>query len=285
MNCPQNKILSIALGSCLSALAANANALFTFEEFINVDDQGQNIYGSGAATLDIQISSGNTLTAAIENTSVTDLNLPDYQSVDPTYMAGDGGNTSGIVTFGFFLSNSPLPTVSSWTMEAKDCTGLTAALCSALTTTTLLGDGLGTVPTNAWELNVDTNVNGLTLDYQPSTNNAQIKGALYNPAALDDPNASFAALPNYFTTGLLTINFDSLPVLATVDEAIGSGLSGVASVRWQNVGLGGEGSLKGADGGGIDPPVQVPEPSILALFGIGLLGMAASARRRRNLTR
>jgi len=280
----KNKIFCASIISCLSAIAVDANAtLFTFEEFINVDN-GKDIYGSGAATLDIQVS-GNTLTATIENTSQTDLNLPDYTAVDSAYVAGDGGNTSGIVSFGFFLSNVSLLNIVDWSMEAKDCSSLTtAAACSTLSTMTLLGDKAGTVASDAWELSLGTNVNGLKLDYQPSTENTQVKGALYNTDTLDDGNAAFGATPNYFTTGLLTIVFNDVPVLETVDQAIGSGLSGVTSVRWQNVGLDGEGSLKGADSGnGDDPPSVVPEPSILALFGIGLLGsMVAPAWRRRK---
>ena len=216
--------------------------------------------GCGTATMDISIS-GNTLTLKLDNTSPTTLD------------SGSGTNTPGITGFGFNVAD-PEPSISSWSLTAYNTDG------SGPVT---IGDG---DPTDDWVMN--TFVGGVSLDFLPTAGDpAQIKGALYNPSA----TSGFGATPNYETQAILTINFDSAPVLA--EENCRGGVGDCTTfVRMQNVGLNGGGSLKlpgtstssstsTSTSNGV-PPSEIPESNILALLGAGLLGGVLARRRLRK---
>ncbi len=206
--------------------------------------------GCGTAEMDISIL-GNTLTMLLDNTSPTTLD------------DGTGINTPGITGFGFNVAD-PTPTISGWSMTAFNTDG------SGPVT---IDDQTGT---GAWVMN--TFVGGVSLDFLPTAGvHAQIKGALYNPSA----TTGLAAAPNYETGATLVIDFTSAPVLN--EEGCGGGVGDCTTfVRMQNVGLNGDGSLKlpGNPPGAGGPPASVPEPRILALLSLGMLGGLFMRRRR-----
>jgi len=109
---------------------------------------------------------------------------------------------------------------------------------------------------------------GINLDYLPHTNQSNIDGALYNPAALNDPNKTIPGGQNesFFTAAILVMNFETSPTLNISDRYS-------PFVRMQNVGLDGEGSLK-------LPGTPIPEPATVILLGIGILGLAGLGRRK-----
>ena len=211
--------------------------------------------GCGTATMDISIT-GNTLTVKLDNTSPL------------TLVDGSGTNTPGITGFGFNVAD-PEPGISSWSLTAYNTDG------SGPVT---IGDG---DPGKDWVMN--TFVGGVSLDFLPTAGKpAQIKGALYNP----DATSGFGATPNYETEAVMTIIFDSAPVLA--EENCRGGLGDCTTfVRMQNVGLNGKGSLKlpgtstSTSNGGV-PPSEIPESNIIALLGAGLLGGVLARRRLRK---
>lgn len=210
---------------------------------------GTDAGGTGSATMDIKIV-GNTLTLTLDNTSPTTLNSP-----------LTGANAPGILGFGFNLAD-PLPTLISW--------ALTGYADAAQTTLVTLGDS---VPPSGDSWVLGTTIAGVTMDFLPNSNEGGVKGAIYNPAA----TAGLAALPNYFSTATLVMNFASAPVLAPLPSGV--------FVRMQNVGLNGAGSLKlfGTPNGPDDPPIATtPEPTSMAIFGIGLVGCSAYKLRRRR---
>jgi len=245
-----------AVMGVLTAGSAEAT-LFSFS--------GSDLGGTGSATMDVGIL-GNVLTVELDNTSP-------LQLADNT-----GTNTPGITGFGVNLAD-PLPTLTSWTLTAYNTNG---------TGPVTIGSSAGCGGTCDWLLSISSNVQGLTLDFFPNLVNG-IQGALYNPSA----TSGFAALPNFETQAVLTLNFNSAPVLATGD--CGSGVGSCATlVRMQNVGRNGTGSLKlpgttssstssstssGTPTSTGDIP-NAPEPSSLTLLGLGLIASVFALRRR-----
>lgn len=218
------------------ALAAGLSSMTQAADFsLSGCDAG----GCGSANMSIIIS-GNNLTLTLDNTSDTAL-----QDGTPN------ANAPGITGFGF-NTKDPDPTVTSWSLTAKDKD----------TNNVVIGNSAGT-STGDWKLN--TSIAGVSLDFLPTTDGNNIKGALYNPSA----TGPFGALPNYFTTATLLMSFDSAPELDT--EACGGGIFDCqVFVRMQNVGKNGEGSLK-----------LVPIPAAAWLFGSALVGLAGISRRKK----
>ena len=191
--------------------------------------------GTGSATMDISVND-NIVTAVLNNTSPITL---DTES---------GVNAPGITAFGFDLDPDGL-ILDSWS--------LTAYLNSGSNSNSELID------IESWNLTIDGNTNGIKVDYVPNTDNG-ILGALYNPAV----ESGEAATPNFYTEAILTMVFRETPYLnfTDLDSPI---------VRMQNVGTGGEGSLK-------LPGAPVPEPSTILLIGTGILCMITFGRKRLN---
>lgn len=235
------------------AIGSNAEALSVF------NFSGSSNGGTGSATMDIS-TSGSTLTVVVDNTSPTGLDN------DESLL-----NFPGIVAFGFDLTNDPLPTIVDWSLEAQEYDTVN----DVLTTLTI---GNMSNP-SLWDILVnDTNgLEGVKREYLPNTpnpsqGNANVDGALYNPALFDDPDFQYSDLgqhTSYFTTATLTITFNSAPVL---DPDI------APYVRMQRVGQNASGSLKlyGTPG----PPI--PEPTTILLVGLGLLGIAGFRKKLRK---
>jgi hypothetical protein len=237
---PSLKVFALSIfGLCLIGFSNPALA-------VNFSFSGSDEGGTGSATMNINIV-GNTLTLLLDNTSPTSLD-------DNT-----GVNTPGITGFGFNLTD-PIPGLDSWSLTAFNTDG------SGPVT---IGANVG--GTGDWVMN--TSVAQITLDFLPTAGDpAQIKGALYNPAATE----GFGALPNYVTTATLTMNFLSAPVLDSSQCGPGGFGDCITYVRFQNVGVDGEGSLHlpGTTGtNGVDGATgQLPEPGTVLLFGSGLAG-------------
>ena len=213
---------------------------------LSFDFSGSDAGGTGTATLNFDGSGTNTLTVDILNTS--SLLLDD----------NSGPNAPAITAIGF-EGTDPLPNLLSWSLVAKDANG----------NDVIIGNSAGT-GTGDWELTIDGNVNGIKVDYIPNTTQA-VQGALYNPDCGSDPNCAtqLAALPNYFTTATLVLNFDGAftPDFSVDDSPI---------VRMQNVGANGSGSLK------LDGTPSVPEPGSWLLVSSGLVGLIGYGWRRRK---
>jgi len=212
---------------------------------------GTDASGIGSATMDVSIL-GNVLTVKLDNTSPisTDTSLD---------------NIPAIVAFGWDLGNIPLPTISSWSLEAFDNT-----------LSSIYIDNIG--GTSEWAIDPDGKLEGTSLDFIPNNSGASsnVKAALYNAAAVSIL-ASDNQTPHYFTQAILTMTFSATP-LFSYEEGVSP------YVRMQRVGDNAAGSLKlfgtpgGGGGGSADP---IPEPATFMLFGIGLLGLARVSRRKK----
>lgn len=168
---------------------------------------------------------GNTVEVSLDN--ISPLTLDD----------GTGVNAPGITGFGFQLDPDTL-NLLTWTLTDRD------------------GEDLS----KEWKLSEDNRWHGILIDYIPHVDHG-ISGALYNPMVTEGQ----AALPNYYTTAILTLEFNDMPILNTEDYYS-------PFVRMQNVGQGGAGSLKLSG----EP---VPEPATILLIGTGLLGLVGFRKK------
>ncbi|MEW6088666.1 MAG: PEP-CTERM sorting domain-containing protein [bacterium] len=243
---------------------------FSYSHALSYTFYGYDSGGVGSADMDINIS-GNILTVTLNNTSPTSLS------------DNSGPNTPGITKFGFDLLNFNSISLLSWELKAYELKNQN------------LSDHpvkIGWGPVNncldchdvhnnqpmllrdprpegyhKWEMNVNEKINGVSLDYVPSTYDG-IDGALFNPLSLLGENN----LPDgnnipFFTTSYLTMNFSGSPIL---DETS-------TYIRMQNVGRNGEGSLKL-----YGQPVIIPEPGTVFLLGSlvsGLLGFTGFRKK------
>ena len=198
--------------------------------------------GTGSATMDISLS-GTIVTAVLNNTSPTTLD------------SGSDVNAPGITAFGFDLDPDNM-NLLSWKLTAYQVSGPNSD-------SNLITIGGSAITEGDWELTIDGNTDGIKLDYVPNTEQG-VQGALYNP----DVVLGEGALPNFYTEAILTMIFDVAPSLNIADMYS-------PFVKMQNVGLGGEGSLK-------LPGAPVPEPSTILLVGTGLLGIIGFGRKRLN---
>jgi hypothetical protein len=241
------RLLVLAGGVMVSAPASAAT--YTLTGFEGADAGG---VGSASVTLDVV---GNQFKWTMDNTSPT------------TLISGTGNNSPAITGFGFNLED-PIPGLSSWSLTAFDADG----------NLTQIGGGGALGPgTGHWEMG--TFQSGVRLDFLPQTAGAPpLDGAIYNPDASPPGNHT-----NFFTTATLVMNFDAPPIL--VDPLDGNAKN--FYVRMQRVGRNTNGSLKlFADGSSEveepDPQAEVPEPTSMALFGIGLACCSGWATRRRR---
>ena len=208
--------------------------------------------GTGSAVMNIAIVD-NIVTVHLDNTS------PITTATDPPK-----ANAPAITAFGFNLDPDNL-SLMSWSLDAY----------AVNSSGTLIGPVvIGSSTTSGlWGLTEDVSHQGsVELDYLESISG--VKGALYNPLAV----SGLAAAPNYFTTATLVLTFadSDLPVLDGDED----GERIEPFLRMQNVGVGGAGSLK-LDGIEKDEeePV-VPEPTSLAIWGLGLAAVTFCRRRR-----
>ena len=131
------------------------------------------------------------------------------------------------------------------------------------------------LPITGWdyELNVDNNItpNNTVVDFSFTATNG-INDGIYNA---DDPGTNLDnAFPDIATLVLQITDPSSWALQA-------GGISNDI-LRMQRVGFNGDGSLKIPGEGGTPPVGGVPEPSLVALFSMGLLGMGLSHHRRKR---
>jgi hypothetical protein len=199
---------------------------------------GTSAGGTGSAEMAIDIDVvNNVLTLTLSNTSPTVLN------------SGTGANAPGITAFGFDLLNNPLPSLLSWSLTADQ-------YVSGAFQTVTVGSSAG----SSYDWTMGTFKAGVEMDYLPQ--NKGMDGALLNPDALGSPLLPGGKNSVYYTDAILTMKFSSTPILDISSTS--------PFVRFQNVGAGGEGSLKLS---------AVPEPATLALLATGAF-IAYRGRRR-----
>ena len=243
------KITQVLCGGVVMLGLGAAQSQATVFNFSGSDEGG-----TTTAMLDINIT-GHTVTVTVDNTSP--ILLDDLS----------GPNAPGIVGFGFNLNPNGL-TLNNWMIEAVDVNNNLVTV----------GNMVGTA--TDWEMT--SNLANISLDYLPQTTGS-IKGALYNPAAMGSP--ALAAAPNYFTTATLVLEFadSGSPLTLNTDDLYSP------FVRMQNVGLGGEGSVKlpGTPDDGPDPGPDpntapgTPEPATAMLSVLSLAAVTRGLRRRR----
>ena len=198
---------------------------------------GSDAGGTGSTTMDFDFLK-NTLTVTINNTSPDDLDG-----------GVDGGNSPGISGFGFNLDPGDL-TLESWELTAYPGVPSPDSKAIDIRNDWIMGDSLA----------------GISLDYLLN-NDGKADGMLFNPDAFYDTNNTLPGGSNdvYYTLAVLTMNFDKEVNFVDTDDPFSP------FVRFQNVGLGGEGSLKVA---------PVPEPANMLLFGCGLIGLTVVGRKK-----
>lgn len=216
------------------------------------DFSGTDKGGTGSAVMGITIVD-NIVTVRLDNTS------PTMTDDEENY------NAPAITAFGVNLDPDNLSLVS-WTLNAYEVNS----------GGTLIGPVMIGSSTTAglWGLKLDKKFDGVTMEYLEAIKD--VKGGLYNPLAV----SGLAAEPNYFTTATLVLTFSDAdrPMLDgdDDDEQI------EPYVRMKNVGLKGDGSLKldGIEKDEEPPTPAVPEPSALAIWGLGLAAVGFCRRRR-----
>lgn len=174
--------------------------------------------------------------------------IDDYQLVvtientSPTTDSGGNSNSPAIVGFGFNVDNS--------------VNDIAPFMVTAFGFVSGSGSGPLTDITSGWELETEASLSGggggITFNFLPHTASG-VNYGLINPDA-----DGLTGSDLYETTATFYITFDDDPGELT-DWAL----------RFQNVGLDGEGSLK----------VYIPIPGAVWLLGSGLIGLVALRRK------